>query len=193
MTTKQKQNIARFKAVQVEAKKLKAKNKNLSHTEAVKQAWAKFKKSKKIGYSSERLAVVKKATKGIKTYLKKGYSKRDAIRNANIDAAYVSNLSGVKTKVKAKRSTKKGKMHTDTKSHNVNIRVVSGVVGRYNNPENILQDIEYWQKQLTKLRAEYKTPQGKLYKHSIMQDIKIAKKWLELRKQALKKVITSIK
>jgi hypothetical protein len=40
MTTKQKQNITRFKAVQAEAKKLKAKNKNLSHIDAVKQAWA---------------------------------------------------------------------------------------------------------------------------------------------------------
>ena len=36
-----------------------------------------------------------------------------------------------KTKVKAKRSKKSGEMHTDTKSHNVNIRVVSGVVGKH--------------------------------------------------------------
>ena len=197
MTAKQRQARERFKKVVQEASKLRKKNKKLTQAQAVKQAWAiqysKEGKSKKVGYSSDRLAVVKKATKGIKTYLNKGYSRRDAIRNANIDAAYSSNLSGVKAKVKAKRSKKSGEMHTDTKSHNVNIRVVSGIVGRYNNPENILQDIEYWQKQLTKLRAEYKSPQGKLYKHSIMQDIKIAKKWLELRKQALKKVITSIK
>ena len=32
-----------------------------------------------------------------------------------------------KTKVKAKRKTKSSEMHTDTKSHNVNIRVMSGV------------------------------------------------------------------
>lgn len=32
-----------------------------------------------------------------------------------------------KTSVKAKRSKKSGEMHTDTKSHNVNIRVVSGL------------------------------------------------------------------
>ena len=39
-TAAQKKNIARFKAVQAEAKKLKAKNKSLSHIQAVKQAWA---------------------------------------------------------------------------------------------------------------------------------------------------------
>lgn len=53
MTTKQKQNIARFKAVQAEAKKLKAKNKNLTHIQAVKQAWA-------ILYSKEKKSPVKK-------------------------------------------------------------------------------------------------------------------------------------
>jgi hypothetical protein len=40
MTAAQKANVARFKAVQAEAKKLKAKNKNLTHVQAVKQAWA---------------------------------------------------------------------------------------------------------------------------------------------------------
>lgn len=53
MTTKQKQNIERFKAVQAEAKKLKAKNKNLTHVQAVKQAWA-------ILYSKEKKSPVKK-------------------------------------------------------------------------------------------------------------------------------------
>lgn len=68
MTTKQKQNIARFKAVQAEAKKLKAKNKNLTHIQAVKQAWAitlgKEKKSpvKKVGAVKKKV-VKKKAIK----------------------------------------------------------------------------------------------------------------------------------
>ena len=39
MTTAQKENIKRFKAVQAEAKKLKSKNLKLTHIEAVKQAW----------------------------------------------------------------------------------------------------------------------------------------------------------
>ena len=53
MTTKQKQNIARFKAVQAEAKKLKVKNKKLTHIQAVKQAWA-------ILYSKEKKSPAKK-------------------------------------------------------------------------------------------------------------------------------------
>ena len=40
MTAAQKKNVARFKQVQAEAKKLKSKNKNLSHLDAVKKAWA---------------------------------------------------------------------------------------------------------------------------------------------------------
>lgn len=39
MTKAQKENQARFKKVQAEAKKLKAKNPRLAHTEAVKRAW----------------------------------------------------------------------------------------------------------------------------------------------------------
>ena len=53
MTVAQKTNIARFKAVQAEAKKLKSKNKNLTHIQAVKQAWA-------ILYSKEKKASPKK-------------------------------------------------------------------------------------------------------------------------------------
>jgi hypothetical protein len=67
MTAKQKANIERFKKVVAEAKKLRAKNPKLTQPQAVKQAWAMFKKSGKVGES-----------------------------------------------------------HKDTKSHNVNIRVVSG-------------------------------------------------------------------
>lgn len=69
MTTKQKQNIARFKAVQAEAKKLKAKNKNLTHIQAVKQAWA-------ILYSKERKSPIKKKVGAVK---KKAAPKKKAV------------------------------------------------------------------------------------------------------------------
>jgi hypothetical protein len=51
MTKAQKENQARFKKVQAEAKKLKAKNPRLAHTEAVKRAWAMIlpKSGKKVG------------------------------------------------------------------------------------------------------------------------------------------------
>lgn len=59
MTAKQKQNIARFKAVQAEAKKLKAKNKNLTHIQAVKQAWAILYSKEKKSPSTKKSKVVK--------------------------------------------------------------------------------------------------------------------------------------
>jgi hypothetical protein len=68
MTAKQKANQLRFKKVVAEAKKLRTKNPKLTQAQAVKQAWAIFKKTGKVGEN-----------------------------------------------------------HKDTKSHNVNIRVVSGV------------------------------------------------------------------
>ena len=127
MTAKQKANRERFKKVVAEAKKLRAKNPKLTQAQAVKQAWAIFKKTGKVGYSSDRLQVVKTASKYIKKYKEKGYSRKEAIRNANIDSAYISCTKQKQTKVKAKKGKKTSEMHTDTKSHNVNIRVVSGI------------------------------------------------------------------
>lgn len=109
MTAAQKANQLRFKKVQAEAKKLKAKNKKLSHVEAVKKAWAIILKTGK----SKKIAAVKIIQKGEK-------------KNAKV------------TKVLQQTRTKKGlfkgykkvagtKTHKDTKSHNVNIRVVSGI------------------------------------------------------------------
>jgi hypothetical protein len=98
MTAAQKANVARFKAVQAEAKKLKAKNKNLTHIQAVKQAWAimlhkkpaaKKKAAKKVGAVKKKAAPKKKAT-----------TKKSNVRN------YGS--------------------HKDTASHNVKISVMSG-------------------------------------------------------------------
>ena len=103
-------------------------------------------------------------------------------------------VGAVKKKSAKKKAApkKSSNYHKDTKSHNVNIRVMSGM-GTYENPDKILYEIEFWQKQLDKLRAEYKSEKGKMYKHSITQDIRLAKKWLELNKQKLKKYITKIK
>jgi hypothetical protein len=105
-----------------------------------------------------------------------------------------------KTKAEAEKSASEknsflrlsGVNHKDTKSHNVNIRVLSGI-GSYDNPEKIMQEIEYWQKQLDKLRNEYKSPKGKLYKSSITADIRLAKKFLELNKNKMKKLLLKIK
>lgn len=106
MTAKQKQNIARFKRVVAEAKKLRKKNPKLTQPQAVKQAWAiLYKGGKKVG-----------ATK----IIEKGEKK-----NAKV--------TKVLQRVRSKKGTFKGikrvagSTHKDTKSHNVNIRVVSGI------------------------------------------------------------------
>jgi hypothetical protein len=44
---------------------------------------------KKVGYSKERLDVVFRATPFIKKYKSKGFTKKEALKNANLDAAFM--------------------------------------------------------------------------------------------------------
>jgi hypothetical protein len=80
MTAKQKANQERFKKVVKEAKKLRSKNKKLTQAQAVKQAWAMFKKpgTKKVS--------------GTKTH------KDTKSHNVNIRV-----VSGIKTKTTSKK------------------------------------------------------------------------------------------
>lgn len=106
MTAKQKQNIARFKRVVAEAKKLRKKNPKLTQPQAVKQAWAiLYKGGKKVG-----------ATK----IIEKGEKKSARVTKV---------LQRVRSKKGTFKAVKRvaGSTHKDTKSHNVNIRVVSGI------------------------------------------------------------------
>lgn len=112
MTAKQKQNIARFKRVVAEAKKLRKKNPGLTQPQAVKQAWAiLYKSGKKVG-----------ATKVVESY-----PKRKKVEKKS------SKVTKVLQRVRKADGTFKGykrvagSSHKDTKSHNVNIRVVSGI------------------------------------------------------------------
>lgn len=101
MTAKQKAARAKFKQVVKEASALRKKNPKLTQAQAVKQAWAiEYSKGKKVASVGK---VKKSATKkAVKKYAPK-----------------------------KKAATKKAvSTHKDTKSHNVNIRVVSGFVGR---------------------------------------------------------------
>jgi len=101
-TAAQKKNIARFKAVQAEAKKLKAKNKSLSHIQAVKQAWV-------ILYSKDKKAAPKKKTAkkkigqydlfGEKTIAKKKIvKKKAAVKKAAVKKAAPKKLKYVGVK-----------------------------------------------------------------------------------------------
>lgn len=138
-------------------------------------------KKKKAKVGAVKNKAVKKATKKIEILgaSKKLLEKIRAVKKKSIK------------KVAHKKSAAKS-YHKDTKSHNVNIRVMSGI-GSYDNPERILYEIEYWQKMLDKLRNEYKSDKGKMYKSSITADIRLSKKWLEVNKNKLKKVLSKMK
>jgi DNA repair protein RadC len=82
-----------------------------------------FKKlpAKKVGYKPDRLKILKVSSKLIKKYMDQGYNRKEAVEMANNEASYIiqsgKNISGTK---------KPFNTHKDTKSHNVNIRVLSG-------------------------------------------------------------------
>ena len=110
MAPAQKANRERFKKVVAEAKKLRKKNPKLTQAQAVKQAWA-------ITYS-----------KGTKV----GAAKKAAPKKAAKKAA---------AKKSAKKAApKKMAKHIDTKSHNVNIRVVSGIGSLTSKAKELLKD-----------------------------------------------------
>lgn len=102
----QAENIKRFKWVQAEAKKLKAKNKKLSHIEAIKQAWAILaKKHPSAKATGKKIGAVKKKA------AKKAAPKKKAAKKA----------------APKKTATKKACNHKDTNSHNVRVSVMSGI------------------------------------------------------------------
>ena len=113
MTAAQKKNVERFKKAAAEAKKLRAKNPKLTQAEAVKKAYANL-------YGSAKKAAPKKKVGAIKI-IEKGENKS-------------AKVTKVLQQKRSKKGTFKGyktlsgtKTHKDTKSHNVNIRVVSGI------------------------------------------------------------------
>lgn len=123
MTAKQKANRERFKKVVAEAKKLRQKNPKLTQAQAVARAWA-------ISYGKK--AAAKKKKVGATKIIQKGESKNAKVTKVlQQTRTKKGQFKGYKrigaTSVKAKKSKKTSEMHTDTKSHNVNIRVVSGI------------------------------------------------------------------
>ena len=142
MTAKQRAARAKFKAVVAEAKKLRKKNPKLTQAQAVKQAWAisysKKGKIKKVGNvtlkkskyhkNDERYVIMNDGKPHLegKPFFK-GDAKRIAEALRKVKKKRKSKVGAVKsTKVKARKKKSSSEMHTDTKSHNVNIRVVSG-------------------------------------------------------------------
>jgi hypothetical protein len=122
-----------------------------------KKATKKAHSKTKIGYKSDRIDQLKKTTPYIRKYKKEGFSRKDAIKNAMLDAGY---MSGTKT-------------HKDTKSHNVNIRVVSGI-----NKDNLNQ-LNHYVTKLTDLKEILIVLQNDLKQAKRNKDLMYVKKVLD--------------
>ncbi len=201
MTTKQRQARAKFKAAIKEAGKLRKKNPGLTQAQAVKQAWAilysKERKGEKIGYSKEREKLHKNATAWLKKRKKidAEKSKKDRVSLAYQQAPFGKPglVGAVKKKSATKVKAKKGKsteMHTDTKSHNVNIRVVSGInTNTIQEIKRILELEEKWKKVLFILEGQKKAEKNYTNKKLLSRDIMKVKNVIK----DLKKNITNLK
>lgn len=156
MTAKQKAARAKFKAVVAEASKLRKKNPKLTQAQAVKQAWAiEYSKKKTAKKSAKKVGSAKKQTgKTDKKRDKLFQAKKPGKRKTAWGTTYTEKRSnrsdkgkllGIGAAKKSKVKAKKGRsteMHTDTKSHNVNIRVVSGMP-KYQD-ENAAREIQLY-------------------------------------------------
>jgi hypothetical protein len=116
----------KLKKGSIEAKRFMAKiraKKKSTKKAPVKKAKVKKAPAKKLGYSKDRLAIVKETSRILKKYKKSpDYHKKTALTQAQVDASFVlqnRNPShyGLSGSVK----------HKDTKSHNVRISVMSGL------------------------------------------------------------------
>lgn len=171
MTAAQNKARARFKAAVKDAAKLRKKNPKLSQADAVKQAFAAL-------YGKER------AGRKVGAPAKK---------TARKPAARAPKRAPAKC-APAKKETR----HTDTNSHNVNIRVMSGLntgidTHKKKAAQDALKELEAWQKIIDGLRAEYRSPKYAPYKKNIRKDIQEAKKWIAHFKTILRQSISGIK
>lgn len=181
MTAKQRAARAKFKAVVKEASKLRKKNPKLTQAQAVKQAFA-------ISYEKDRRNPIKRIKKAVTDYVskakedfKKGYYGEEYGKKSRR-----KKVGAAPTKVKAKKSKRTSEMHTDTKSHNVNIRVVSGidndVMQKYHSVVKNINGLEnaLLRNKETAKKFQYKTPFWKQY--FATQNKKIKKYITELKK-----------
>lgn len=88
------------------------------------------------------------------------------------------------TKVKAKKSKRTSEMHTDTKSHNVNIRVISGI-----DPltKKIQDGISLISRELKEVNSKIKTEKNKFLKSAYLNRKRFLLNELKIGKQLLRK------
>jgi hypothetical protein len=126
-------------------------------------------------------------------------SQAEAVKKAFAILYKGGKIAAVKT---AKKTTVTGKKkkpvsdnsHRDNKSHNVNIRVMSGVkIHSVRGLKNSISELESWQKILDKLRNEYASEKRAQYKKSIREDIQESKKWITHYKRIVQDHLKNIK
>jgi hypothetical protein len=200
MTAKQKANQARFKKVVAEAKKLRKKNPKLTQAQAVKQAWAMTysKKDVSVGATKKKISA-NQMDKGRKVEIRPAskYSKKYIVWDLKSDQIFANEkfnsyqeaidfinqnemvISGIKrksapTKVKAKKGKRTSEMHTDTKSHNVNIRVMSGIDDQLSTIRNNMEkSVDYFMSKIALVQNSY----GSLTASEKLQAKKIIKRY----------------
>lgn len=98
------------------------------------------------------------------------------------------------TKVKAKKSKRTSEMHTDTKSHNVNIRVVSGINDQYIKDLREINDkIQKWIIVRHGLKEALISSKDNLSKTLIRNDLYRVKNVIAELKERLSKIKKQIK
>ena len=139
-----------------------------------------YKGLKKVSGNDETEKIIKKAHESITRIKGKNYSPTSYEIQKWIDENInlKKKLGAASSKVKARKG-KSTEMHTDTKSHNVNIRVVSGLG---NIKSETLQEIEdvknlivEQNELLERLQKSYKNSKSKINKELLMMDIKTLK------------------
>jgi len=164
MTVKQKAARAKFTKAIAEAKKLRAKNPKLTQAAAVKQAFAILyskDKPKKVGAVKKKSAPKKKA----------------AVKKAD-----------PKKKAAVKKPTS---VHKDTKSHNVNIRVVSGIA-KYSN--SVLDELNFLSNKISNMEILRDRIQMNIkYKRYSVDDMPEAKKQLKGYNEYIKSLKTNLR
>jgi hypothetical protein len=174
MTAKQKAARANFKKAVTDAQKLRKINPKLTQAQALKQAFAA---NKKVG------AVKKKSTPKKKAAPKKAESKKAAPKKAALKKA-------APKKVATKRITD---IHKDSKSHNVNIRVLSGIKSQN---KKILKNISIAEDELYDVEIDIINERLDLKNAIISKDknlIKYEKDSLEFSTKLKKELIAHIK
>jgi hypothetical protein len=195
MTKAQKENQARFKKVQAEAKKLKAKNPRLTHIEAVKRAWAII--SPKSGNKPKTKSTVGSAKKTVaKKKVAKKISGKLSLTRKETRLGYVGKAPAKKKAVKKVGAVKKPTVarHKDVKSHNVRISVMSGVKVKGDMSKrymDIVKDIAYYQDSILQIGSElqYMDVKSKKRAREVIKQFKNIVQELKTHAKELKKLI----